>query len=193
MGKTKVKVLQAKKPVKRKRKAPAKTAQLNLTVSKDDLTNKCTNDVPTANDTLLTTLPVLTRAKIDVKKAVELRKSGLTYADIAKYFDCARSSVHAALKKYGLITERVKVFRENRADILSELQERLLSSIDLASIKKSSMPARVLAVAQLYDKERLERDLSTSNVVTLHDDIAALKRDEADRKQKLLTKTTDPE
>ena len=126
-------------------------------------------------DSLLTVLPVLTRHRVDVPKAVELRKHGLTYQEIATYFGCAKTSVHAALKKYGLITERVKVFRKHRANILSELQETILNSIGLEDIEAASLPARVLAFCKLYDKERLERDLSTANVATLHDDIANLK------------------
>lgn len=135
-------------------------------------------------DSLLTVLPVLTRHRVDVPKAVELRKHGLTYQEIATYFGCAKTSVHAALKKYGLITERVKVFRKHRANILSELQETILNSIGLEDIEAASLPARVLAFCKLYDKERLERDLSTANVATLHDDIANLKA----KKAKLLDK-----
>jgi hypothetical protein len=60
----------------------------------------------------------------------------------------------------------------------------ILSSIDLKSIQKASMAARVLAFSILYDKERLERDLSTANVATLHDDIANLKA----KKAKLIDK-----
>lgn len=141
------------------------------------------------SDSLLTVLPTLTRHKIDVPKAVELRKHGLTYQEIATYFGCAKTSVHAALKKYGLITERVKVFKKHRANVLSELQELILSSISLKDIQKASMPARVLAFCQLYDKERLELDLSTANVATLHDDIANLKaKKESSSKAKLLDK-----
>ena len=135
-------------------------------------------------DSLLTVLPVLTRYKIDVPKAVELRKHGLTYQEIATYFGCTRTSVHAALKKYGLITERVKVFRKHRANVLSELQEVILRSISIKDIQKASMPARVLAFCQLYDKERLERDLSTANVATLHDDIANLKAKKLEQDKK---------
>lgn len=134
-------------------------------------------------DTLLTVLPVLTRHRVDVPKAVELRKHGLTYQEIATYFGCAKTSVHAALKKYGLITERVKVFRKHRANILSELQETILNSIGLEDIETATLPARVLAFCKLYDKERLERDLSTANVATLHDDIANLKAKKLESEQ----------
>jgi hypothetical protein len=37
------------------------------------------------------------------------------------------------------------------------------------------MGSRILAAAQLFDKERLERDLSTSNTASVFTDIAALK------------------
>jgi hypothetical protein len=94
-----------------------------------------------------------------------------------------KTSVHAALKKYGLITERVKVFRKHRANILSELQETILNSIDLEDIETATLPARVLAFCKLYDKERLERDLSTANVATLHDDIASLKAKKLESEQ----------
>jgi hypothetical protein len=44
------------------------------------------------------------------------------------------------------------------------MQSKLLSSITDAEIKKAPVGSRILAVAQLYDKERLERSLSTSNL-----------------------------
>ena len=176
---TKVKVIAPKTRGKNKKQPTNK--QLEKTIKQ----RKALQTIPTVQenvqnnvqkgDSLLTVLPVLTRHRVDVPKAVELRKHGLTYQEIATYFGCAKTSVHAALKKYGLITERVKVFRKHRANILSELQETILNSIGLEDIEAASLPARVLAFCKLYDKERLERDLSTANVATLHDDIANLK------------------
>lgn len=157
----------------RKKRKPTTKAVVPATV--EDGIEDIVNGKDDIDNNILTVLPVLTRHKINVKKARQLREKGLSFGDIAKYFNCSKSAVHAALKRFGIITERIKVFRENRADALAEMQERILSSIDLASIKKASMPARVLAMAQLYDKERLERDLSTANIANLHDDIANLK------------------
>ena len=95
---------------------------------------------------------------------------------------CHPSSVHQAIKHL-IPTSKTEIFKRYRADIFSELQRRLLGSIADDDIKKAPMGSRVLAAAQIYDKERLERNLSTSNTASIRADIAALKGLTRDAKQ----------
>ena len=55
-------------------------------------------------------------------------------------------------------------FKKNRADILAEKQRMIVEAITPEVIQKASLGTLALAKCQLYDKERLERGLSTGNL-----------------------------
>jgi hypothetical protein len=67
-------------------------------------------------------------------------------------------------------------------DILAGIQDRVLLSITDEDIKRASLLQRTTAVAQLYDKERLELDLSTANV-SIHQDILDMREMDEDEEQ----------
>jgi len=103
-------------------------------------------------------------AKIDLEKAIELRAKGLTYKDIGKHFGVSKESVHEVLHRYIPEELNPKVFREKRGDILAAKQEQVLLSLTEDDIKSIPPGSRATTFGILYDKERLERDLSTANV-----------------------------
>jgi hypothetical protein len=100
---------------------------------------------------------------------IELAESNpnLTHTQIASLEDCERSTVSRVLAKYGIEQQEVEDYKQHRADIFGGLQKRILKSITDEDIKKAPVGSRILAVAQLYDKERLERGQSTENVSLL--------------------------
>jgi hypothetical protein len=65
------------------------------------------------------------------------------------------------------VAQEVNEFRDHRAEVLAGLQHRIIQSITSADIKKAPMGSRVLAAAQLYDKERLETGKTTSNLAVV--------------------------
>jgi hypothetical protein len=99
----------------------------------------------------------------------------LTTREIGAIAGCSHVSVINTLQRYGIDRERLLGFKGNRADIFAGMQERLLCSITDEDIKKTPLGSRVLAAAQLFDKERLQNDLSTSNTASVFTDIAALR------------------
>jgi hypothetical protein len=99
----------------------------------------------------------------------------LTVREVAAICDTSHSHVIATLQRYGIQKERVDNFKKHRGDILAGLQERMINSVTDKDIKQATMLQRVTATAILYDKERLERDLSTSNIASVHADVAAMK------------------
>lgn len=103
-----------------------------------------------------------------------MRAQGMSYQTIADVQGTSKQAIHQALKDI-LPTEATKTFQEQRADILSNLQLRMLQSIDAEDIKKAPMGSRVLAACQLYDKERTERGLTNSISAVVHADIEALR------------------
>ena len=118
--------------------------------------------------------------KIDVDKAIQLRCKGLSYADIAKHFDVTGESVRERIG--GLVNTDfdLEAFKKNRADILSGKQLELLKSLTEDDIKKASPYQKVGMFSLLYDKERLERGESTSNIAyaDLSDSLRGLQQEE---------------
>lgn len=114
-----------------------------------------------------------TQTVLNTKKA----HPNLSSRQIGKIAGCTHGNVIDILQRYGIVQKRTKSFITNRAEIFAGMQDRLLSSITDKDIAKMPAGSRLLGICQLYDKERLERDKSTANVMSLHKDIAALKSD----------------
>jgi hypothetical protein len=125
-------------------------------------------------------LPVVHQPKLDMDKVLKQKEAGLSSAEIAEHFKVSVSVINRALRDYNKAFHQVTAFKTFRGSILADLQRRILTSISDLDIKKASFGTKVLALCQLYDKERLENDLSTANIATLHDDIAALKAHKKD-------------
>ena len=127
--------------------------------------NKQTATQPNIDiENILANKPKTTPKGIDHTLTVELRKKGLSHHQIAKIQGCHTSNIAAVLLRYGGVQQETEDYKSNRADIFANLQHRLISSITTDDIKKTPTGSRILAVAQLYDKERLERGLSTQNI-----------------------------
>lgn len=116
--------------------------------------------------TQLQTITELT-PKWDMGKAIELRMAGMSYGDIAKFFSIPKPTVQARLKPFFGKEADVPAFKAHRADLFAGQQVRLLSAITDKDIEKASLRDKVIAAGVLYDKERLERGQSTSNVSML--------------------------
>jgi hypothetical protein len=112
---------------------------------------------------------------VDVSQALDLRLNHkLAYSDIAAIQGTSKQAVHRAIKAL-LPPPDIKTYHDNRADILSGLQVKLLSHVDDARLKKTPVGTLVLAACQLYDKERIERGQLSSITAMVHGDIQAIK------------------
>lgn len=110
--------------------------------------------------------PTMTQAKKD--KLVELRTAGKSEREIARSIDVSPYAVHYWINALKLPThEEIQSYKENRADILAGLQARIIKSITEADLSKATAYQKVGMYALLYDKERIERGQSTSNVSIL--------------------------
>jgi len=112
--------------------------------------------------------------RVDKLRAVELRRGGATYREIAAIQGVSPQAINKQIKDL-LPNADTDTYKKHRADILARLQVRLLGAIDDESIKKMPAASAVLAACQLYDKERLERGQSTSNMMSVHADLEALR------------------
>ena len=117
--------------------------------------------------------PRTPKTELIIKTAME--HPDLTTREIGAIADCSHVNVINTLQRYHIDHAHMSNYKTNRADILSGLQDRFLSSITETDLQKTPVGTRVLAACQLYDKERLERGQSTSNLASVHADIAALR------------------
>jgi len=79
---------------------------------------------------------------------------------IAKTLNISHSNVCDRLRKAGI--QALEAFRMHRADILALEQQRILSHITDADIKRAGIKDKAVSIGILYDKERLDRGQSTS-------------------------------
>lgn len=87
----------------------------------------------------------------------------LSQRQLAKLSDVDVAAINRALKRYGIQRETLEEFKGHRADIFAGVQQMVIESLSVDDIKKASVRDRTILFGTMYDKERLERGLSTSN------------------------------
>jgi hypothetical protein len=95
---------------------------------------------------------------------IELKGKGLSYSQVAKVLGCSKANV--VLRIQGLPSEdEVSEYKENRADLYAGYQNQILQ-IHLTPDRIKKMPPSIapLWFNSLFNNERLQRDLSTSNM-----------------------------
>jgi len=80
---------------------------------------------------------------------------------------CQMFARHGIDFRTGIVTA-VEEYKVNRADILAVKQIECLNAIDHRKLKKASVRDLTIAFGTMYDKERLERGLSTSNAAVVY-------------------------
>lgn len=122
-----------------------------------------------------------TARKLDRKKVLELHERGLSNPEIAKHEGVAPSTIWRFLQQTKPEKQALEQFKANRADVLARLQaksldaqERIIDTLDdgvLNAMSPSQKSGLLFALnaqhGTSYDKERLERGESTSNISVL--------------------------
>ena len=122
-----------------------------------------------------------TPRKLDRAKVTELAEQGLKTIDIAKHQGVAPSTVFRFLQQTEPDRLALEVFKKDRGDVFARLsmkslglQDKILDTFDegiIAALKPhekgSLLHALNIQAGTLYDKERLERGQSTSNLSIL--------------------------
>lgn len=101
---------------------------------------------------------------IPIENIIEYVNKGLTLSQIAKLCGCSRQNVHQRLQAVAYDKAGLENFKRHRGDVFAFIQSKLLNSIDDQAIKSMSAAQRVVCTGILYDKERIERGLSTENI-----------------------------
>ncbi len=121
--------------------------------------------------------------KLDTEKVDELHSKGVGLTDIARSQGVAKSTVWRYLASIDAEKVEIERYRTDRAEVFTklqaqslELQSMIMQSlvsdgilVELTPHQKTGMLAVLSAQhGTLYDKERLEKGQSTSNVSMVH-------------------------
>ena len=121
---------------------------------------------------------------VDVSSALDLKLNHhLSYEEIARIQGVSKQAIHGRIKNL-LPPDELQTYLTHRGDILAGLQAKILSHLDDERLSKASAYQLVGSAGLLYDKERLERGMSTANLTSVHADIAALRASEAQEDKK---------
>ncbi len=120
---------------------------------------------------------------VNLSKALKLRlHNKLSYSQIANELKCPKSSVHKALKPFiSLLAnpEATKGYSEYKTDLITAAEVKILRKVvDNPTVKKASLNNAAYALQILNNMGRLERGESTSNIMNIHADLAAIKAQE---------------
>lgn len=113
-------------------------------------------------------LPALEIVTVDqvipISRIIELRNKKLTCEEIGAILGCSKQNIAQRLQPLVEELDGLTSFKDNRADVLAAYQAKLLNSLSTTEVQKASPYQKVGMFGLLYDKERLERGQSTSNV-----------------------------
>ena len=113
---------------------------------------------------LISPKPPTANKNIPIESILELREKGLTLDQTAKILGCSPANVYARLKHHNPTFERIERFKRHRADILTLKQAEIINSLTEDEIKKAPAQVKGMLLGIFYDKERIERGLSTQNI-----------------------------
>ena len=102
--------------------------------------------------------PVKRKLKVNIENALILKQAGQSYKEIAADMNTCPSNVHKQIQHL-LPTELTETYKQQRADIFAELQCKMLSQVDEATLKGMIERRGLVDMGILYDKERIERGL----------------------------------
>lgn len=122
-----------------------------------------------------------TPRKLNDEKVLAMAKAGVPAADIARHQGVDPSTIHRFLQAHKQILTDVDIYKAQRADIHAgiqlkalDVQERILATITDGVLEAAKLTEKAMLLNSLnnvfgtcFDKERLERGESTSNISVL--------------------------
>ena len=106
--------------------------------------------------------------KVDKSKALKMRlENGNTYQEIADCMGTSKQAIQSAIHKLMPVKQEVETFKNHRADILANVQLKMLESYNALSDSDKSEMVRKRGLVDMgiaFDKERLTRGLSSDNI-----------------------------
>ena len=99
-----------------------------------------------------------------IEYLITLRRKGLSLDQIASICHVTKGAISRRLSKTDEAIRMTDAFCEDRANILAWYQQRILRHLTEAKLRKASARDLVISMGVLFDKERLQRGQSTSNI-----------------------------
>ena len=104
---------------------------------------------------------------ISVEEMMCLKLKGYSYAKVAKYLNCSESLVKQQLKPFKDEIAGNKAYSDNKGQVLSIHQQRLLKHMTNDKLKDASAYQLTGMFNIFHQAERLETNQSTSNTSVL--------------------------
>ena len=84
--------------------------------------------------------------------------------EIAELLNVSNQAVYQCLERHKIKPNRLKSYKQHRAEVFAGLQTKIIKHIDERRLEKASAFQLVGSLGLLYDKERVERGLATEIV-----------------------------
>jgi hypothetical protein len=110
------------------------------------------------------TIPDKPDRKIDPQKALDLRFKGLTYKEIATFFNCSKQAVWEILQPLNPPKINLSVYEKNRTSYWKGKEFQLISSLTKGKIKKMNGRDLMVSAGIAHDKVQLQTGQSTANI-----------------------------
>ncbi len=126
------------------------------------------------------TLPSLSKYApkgIPIEKIIEYRRKGLSTRAIATLLGCNHSNIVERLQAISNDIDTLPEYMIHKADILTLTGKRIINHLTDDKLQKASAYQLTGMFGIINQHDRLERDLSTANTMTVIADIEALRKE----------------
>ena len=114
---------------------------------------------------------------IPLEKIIEYRRKGLSARAIGKIFNCDHSNVINRLKTVAEDVDTLPEYMIHKADILTLTGKRIINHLTDDKLQKASAYQLTGMYGIINQHDRLERDLSTANTMTVIADLEAVRKE----------------
>ena len=130
--------------------------------------------------------------EIPLEVLIHFCQSGMSQKAISRSLGVAEMTVYNAFAKHGLDWQRLKAFRDVKAEVLNLKQMQLLEKMTVEKMEAASLRDQATTLNILNNAEKIERGQATKimNVRILTDQLSELDAEEA-RLRKLLEMAED--
>jgi len=130
-------------------------------------------------------------SELQILKIIRYTKAGLTMDEIARALNLNKSVVERIREEFAHPADLkgLKIFTENKADILNLFQHKFLMGITKKDIEKMAPTQRIMAFGILFDKERLLRGRPTqiAGIFSIVSELRRQQKEAGDRLKRLKT------
>ncbi len=101
---------------------------------------------------------------IPIEKILSLRDKELSHSQIAMILGCNKSNVTTRLAGYKSRRAELDTFKEHQADVYADIQMRAIRYLTNDKLQKAPVNVLMPVIGIAFDKERLKRGESTTNL-----------------------------